>query len=239
MAANKRNIARASAGVQELLTKLDVDMVGITPLNDLKGTKLREAALKLLPSARSIVVAGMEIYPEFLDLITPERIVGTANLNDLYNQHTDYLSGRLNKAAYAVARVSHQAGLKALPLPSRNAPTDRRTLESIISYKHAAVAAGLGQIGLSSLLVTHQYGPRVRLTLCLTEASLKTTAKDDSPACRDCNICISKCPSHALDWPKNGERYAINRFACRAYLEAAGGCSECMKQCPVASPKYM
>ncbi len=229
---------KASAGVQELLAKLDVDMVGVTRLNDLQGTKLKEQALRLLPSARSIVVLGAEVYPEFLALTTPETVTGAANPNDLYIRHVEYLAGGLNRAAYEIAGVSRQAGLKALPLPSRNVPTDRRTLESIISYKHAAEVAGLGTIGMSSLLVTHKFGPRVRLTVCLTEATLKSTANESSPVCRDCNICISKCPAHALDWPKEGEPYAINKFACREYLEAAGGCSECVKQCPVASLKY-
>lgn len=231
----KKSTNKASAGVQELLPKLDVDMVGVARLSDLKGTRLEEQALKLLPSARSIVVVAAEVYPEFLDLTTPEMVMGTANLNNLLSHHTDYLAGRLNRAAYEVARASRKAGLRALPLPSRNVPTDRRTLESIISYRHAAEAAGLGQIGMSSLLVTLKYGPRVRLGLCLTEASLKSTTRDTSGTCRDCNICVSKCPAHALDWPEDGERYAINKFACREYLEAAGGCSECMKQCPVAS----
>jgi epoxyqueuosine reductase len=234
----KQSTGRASALVQEILSELDVDMVGVARLSDLKGTRLEEQALKLLPSARSIVVVIAEVYKEFLDLTTPEMVMGTANLNNLYIHHNDYLAGRLNKAAYDVARASRKAGLRALPLPSRNVPTDCRTLESIISYRHAAEAAGLGQIGMSSLLVTLKYGPRVRLGLCLTEASLKSTARDISGICRSCNICVSKCPAHALDWPENDERYVINKFACLEYLEAAGGCSECMKQCPVASTKY-
>jgi epoxyqueuosine reductase QueG len=91
---------------------------------------------------------------------------------------------------------------------------------------------------MSSLLVTRQYGPRVRLALCLTEASLKSTANDEAGACRYCNICVAKCPAHALGRPEKGEPYAFNRFACRTYVDAAGGCSECVRVCPVASPRY-
>ena len=238
VAIKKQSLAKASTGVQEILSKLDVDLVGVARLRDLKGTRLEESALKLLPSTHSIVVLGMQIYPEFLDLTSPERIMGEASLYDLFNHHIDYLAGRLNNAAYDVANASRAAGLSALPLPSRNVPTDLRTLQSIISYKHAADYAGLGQIGMSSLLVTHEYGSRVRLALCLTEASLKSTANNDPRACRYCNVCIAKCPAHALDWPKNGETYVINKFACQAYINASGGCSECMRLCPAASPRY-
>ena len=238
MAVEKIDIARASAKVQEALADLDVDILGVASLDDMKGTRLEEQALKLLPTARSIVVMAAEIYPEFLDLTSPERVMGTANLNDLLSYHMEYVAGRLNRAAYDVARASRQSGLKALPLPGRHIPTDRRTLTSVLSYKHAAEAAGLGHLGMSSLLVTYKFGPRVRLSICLTEAALKSTAAEDSTACRYCNICISKCPSGALDWPEKDEPYTINKFACRDYTEAAGGCSECIRQCPVASPIY-
>ncbi|MCX7912368.1 MAG: hypothetical protein N2506_05350, partial [Dehalococcoidales bacterium] len=84
----------------------------------------------------------------------------------------------------------------------------------------------------------HEHGPRVRLALCLTEALLKSTAKEIPPACRYCNICVAKCPARALERPKDGSPYAINQFACQAYITARGGCAECMRVCPVASPKY-
>jgi len=236
--AAKKGISKTNAEVQDTLSKLDVDMVGVARLKDLKGTRLEEAALKLLPSTRSIVVLGMEVYPEFLDLTSPERVMGAVPLNDLYNRHVDYLRGRLTRAAYDVACASRKAGLKALPLPAQGPAVDGRFLEAVISYKHAAESAGLGCIGMSSLLVTQEFGPRVNLAVCLTEASLKSTASDTAGICRHCNVCIVKCPAHALDWPKNDEPYVINKFACRTYIDAAGGCSECMRQCPVASPRY-
>lgn len=233
----KKGASKINTEVQEALAKLDVDMAGVASLDDLKGTKLEEDALKLLPSARSIVVLGMEIFPEFLDLTSPERMAGAANLNDLFTRHIEYLRGRMNRAAYDIAAASHRAGLKALPLPGQGPSVDGRFLEAVISYKHAAEAAGLGAIGMSSLLVTQEFGPRVQLALCLTEAILKSTAAPQKN-CRFCNVCIVKCPAHALDWPKKGETYVINKFACRTYCDATGGCSECMRVCPVASPRY-
>lgn len=227
-----------SGAVREMLLDLDVDMVGIALLRDLKGTTLYKTALKLLPSTRSIVVVGMEIFPEFLELTSAERTTGKPNLNDLYRRHTDILAGRLTGAVYRLARESRQAGLKAMPLPGHGPSVDGRFLEAVISYKLAAEAAGLGKIGMSGLLVTHRYGPRVQFALCLTEASLKSTANDDPHPCRYCNVCVFKCPARALERPAKGESHKINRFACRTYIKAAGGCSECMRVCPVASPRY-
>lgn len=234
----KKTAAKIDSSVQEVLVKLDIDMVGAVRIEDLKNKKIKEAAQKLLPSVKSIVALGMAVFPEFLDLTSSERKMGTANYNDLLSWHVEYLRGRLLKASYDIAATSHKAGLKALPLPGQGPAVDNRFLEAVISYKHAAEAAGLGNIGMSSLLVTEKFGPRVQLTLCLTEATLKSTASKVQKHCRYCNICVLKCPAKALEIPKPGEAYRLNKFACRTYVEASGGCSECMRVCPVASPRY-
>ncbi|MHB8104671.1 MAG: 4Fe-4S binding protein [Dehalococcoidales bacterium] len=234
----KKAAAKIDTAVQETLAKLDVDMVGVVRIEKLKDEKIKAAALKLLPSVKSIVALGMEVFPEFLNLTASERKMGTTNFNNLLSRHVDYLRGRLLKASYDIANASHRAGLKALPLTGQGPAVDGRFLEAVISYKHTAQEAGLGNIGMSSLLVTEKYGPRVQLNLCLTEASLESTAGETQKNCRYCNICIGKCPAKALGRPKPGEVYVINKFACRNYVEAAGGCSECMRVCPVASPIY-
>ena len=217
----------------DLLSKLDVNVVGIASLAEWKGTKLEDTALRLLPQARSVVVLAMEIYPEILDLASPERITGAASLNDLLARDADYLSGRLTKAAYDIAKASRSAGLKALPLPSAGCPQDARFLEAVFSYKHAAQAAGLGKIGWHSLLITSDFGPRVRLSCCLTEAELEPiTAVNETVDCDSCRICLRSCPAGALAEPQAGKQYSINKFACSSFRNASGGCAECMRLCP-------
>jgi epoxyqueuosine reductase len=236
--AGKKSPEKISKEVQAALARLEVDMVGVVRVDDLKDPPTQKAIRELLPGVKSIAVVGMEIWPEFLDLTSPEMMAGSINKNDIYQQHQDYVRGKLAKAVYDFAKASRQAGFKALPLTANGPAVDRRILKAIISYKHVAEAAGLGRIGMSSLLITEKYGPRVRLAMCLTEAVLEPTPYLKDHICRYCNVCVFKCPAHALEKPKAGEAYSINRFACREYVEASGGCSECMRVCPIASPKY-
>jgi len=218
--------------LQDLLSKLDVDAVGVASLAEWKGTKLGESALRLLPEARSVVVLAMEIYPEILAHASPGKIMGTASMGDLLARNTDFLSSRLTKAAYDVAKASRSAGLKALPLPATGCPLDERFLEAVFSYKHAGQIAGLGKMGWHSLLITPDFGPRVRLSCCLTEAELEPTKTESTLQCESCGICLDNCPAGALAKPQAGELYTINKFACCSFRNASGGCAECMRVCP-------
>jgi epoxyqueuosine reductase QueG len=238
MAKSQIDITKASAEVQKVLADVDVDIIGIASMKDVKGTKLEEQVRKLLPETNSIIVLGMEVFPEILDLTSPERRTGAASPNDIMKGQTDYINGKLTWTANDIARASKKAGLKALPIPAGDYPYDARFLNADISFPLAAEAAGLGQIGYNGLIVTGKYGPRIRLTICLTEAKLEPTARGSERFCRSCNVCIAKCPSKALDYPEKDEPYRINKYACSTYLTEAGGCWECVKQCPVASPQY-
>ncbi len=232
MVTNEKDVLQASAELQGFISKLDVDVMGISSLDEWKGTKLEETALRLLPTARSVVVSAMEIYREILDHARPGRTMGVASLNDLLDRNAEYLYGRLTKASYDIAKASHSNGLRALPLPATGCPLDTRFLEAVFSYKHAGQAGGLGYIGQSSLLITPDFGPRVRLSCCLTEALLEPRKAEVANVCEGCEICIDNCPAGALHRPQADEPYVINKFACAAFRNASGGCVECMRLCP-------
>lgn len=231
---NPQKTLTGSAALQDFISKLDFDMVGVASLADWKGTRLEETTLRLLPQTRSVVVLAMEIYPEILNLTSPGRVMGEASLNDLLDRNSEYLNGRLTKLAYDVAKTSRSRGLKALPLPAAGCPMDGRFLKAVFSYKHAGQAAGMGKIGWHSLLITPDFGSRVRLSGCLTEAELEPAKPSNVVVeCEDCVLCLKACPAGAITEPKNGELYAINKFACGSFRSAAGGCSECMRVCPI------
>jgi len=231
----KLNVTTGSNEVQDCLTKLDVDLVGICSVDDFKGTKLEEMALRLLPGTNSIVVFAMEVFPEILGLAKSERITGAGSMIELLERHQEFLGSRLTKSAYDVAKVSRKNGLKAFPLPAAGCPIDTRFLSSVFSYKHAAQTAGLGYIGRSSLLITQNFGPRVRLACCLTEAVLESTKVPIKSVCSGCDVCISICPAKALGLPGEGKLYEFNKFACSSFRNASGGCAECMKLCPAGN----
>lgn len=69
-----------------------------------------------------------------------------------------------------------------------------------IGLKDAAVLAGLGVIGKNNLLITPQYGPRVRLRALALQVKLSETGPLDFDPCATCDMpCRKICPRKALD----------------------------------------
>lgn len=69
-----------------------------------------------------------------------------------------------------------------------------------VFMKDAAVLGGLGCIGKNNLLVTPEFGPRIRLRVMLLEEDLPSTGILDFDPCTDCKAyCMKVCPQKAFD----------------------------------------
>lgn len=69
-----------------------------------------------------------------------------------------------------------------------------------IFLKDAAVMAGLGCIGKGNILVTPEFGPRVRLRALLCDNEIASTGPTDFDPCADCaQPCRQACPQSAFD----------------------------------------
>ncbi len=219
--------------IQGMKSKLDIELIGVASVQASTSRELKERAGALLPKAKSVVVLGKEIYKEVVSLLKPSKEAGEAESGELLGVHSDYLNGRLTRAVHELATLFRQKGYRSLPLPAVG-PSDQRFLTALLSYKHVAELAGLGTIGRHSLLITPEFGPRVRLACLLTEASLEPSPLAHKEYCTNCDACIQECPVQALQAPKQGEAYSMNKFACRTYRQAGLTCSVCMKACDEA-----
>lgn len=103
----------------DLLASLEVDVTGIASIENIAGTKLEKSARNLLPEVNSIIVLGMEIDPEFLDLSIPERTTGAPRMKDIMEKHKEFLRGQLAGATYKIMSVSHSKNPSVIPTVSR------------------------------------------------------------------------------------------------------------------------
>jgi ferredoxin len=129
-------------------------------------------------------------------------------------------------------------------------------LSLAIPLKTAAVRCGLGCQGKNTLLITPNYGPRIRLISVLTTAKLDVDNPFKDDLCGACEKCITACPTQALepytikinrcltyaaekpqdqDVPEDvrkKEKKLVPRPTSNSYIE----CSTCIDVCPIGKP---
>ena len=95
--------------------------------------------------------------------------------------------------------------------------------DGMMSLRVVGVAAGLGELGRSKLLLTPQFGPRQRVFAVLTDAELEPTPLLDRPICDDCMACVRYCQAGAIGDGDRSETFAIEgrRFGHAPFDPAA------------------
>jgi epoxyqueuosine reductase QueG len=151
------------------------------------------------------------------------------------------VNARLDNAASLLAGIIQERGYLAYPIPASEY-LDAKKLEGGISHKLVANLAGLGWIGKSCLLVTRDYGPRLRLSTVLTDAPLESGAPMNM-SCNDCVACVRICPAKAFTGapfdPLEPREARFAAHSCESYLNERQGrlgeeglCGLCVYICP-------
>lgn len=109
-----------------------------------------------------------------------------------------------------------------------------------IPLKLAARLAGLGEIGMSGLILNPIFGPWVRFETVLTNAALDCDKPLDGGLCRKCGACIKACPTGALapyiadlQLCVAADVVRAERGLIRPGLRGRRLCQECQKACPL------
>ena len=114
-----------------------------------------------------------------------------------------------------------------------------------VSFKAAAVRAGLGWIGKNDVLITKRYGPRVRLYAVLIDKDFEYKTPYLKSLCPDsCRLCADACPVHAIhgvSWSPERKRAELidyklcNRMRSQTLrlCENKSTCGLCMAACPI------
>lgn len=177
---------------------LDMDYVGVSSVERFSEAPQGYRPTDLLPGAKSVVVMAVRLLEGAVQAIFRAHEEGLRHALYIYGTHGYLLTPNLslNFAAYGMARFLEKKGCAATPLPS--GPGGGGVA---FSHRHAAVAAGLGELGWSGLFLTPDYGPRVRLVSVITKADIEPDPLYEGPRLCDpasCGVCIAMCPMGAL-----------------------------------------
>lgn len=160
-----------------------------------------------------------------------------------YAQHYRSVNVSLDGITSQLVRWIVDKGFNAMAIPASHI-VDEDNLFGNISHKAVARMAGIGWQGKSLLIISPEYGPRIRLATVLTDMPLIA----DQPLknrCGGCMECVKACPASAIKNVSTESHYesrdeAIHLDKCYGRLcefktrpeVGALICGVCIKVCP-------
>ncbi|WP_428607525.1 epoxyqueuosine reductase [Sedimenticola sp.] len=221
--------------IKQTITQLGADLVGIADADPLRALKTDPPDL-LQPYTRAVAIA----------LRVPNDVFETIQEQPTPIYATAYQASNriLDEIALKAANHLQHSGYRALPVPAAQI-LDRQNWYGAISHKAVARLAGLGWQGKNLLLITPEYGSRVRLVTLLTDAPLAVDAPIEN-LCGKCRLCVDACPVDAIHNVNTDSHYSsreeaidLQRCAEKVTVEFAGlphigapMCGICIKVCP-------
>ncbi|MHA1264668.1 MAG: 4Fe-4S binding protein [Candidatus Helarchaeota archaeon] len=199
--------------VKNLILAQGIDLVGIADAKRLLLANPPRPATMIMPSAKTVIV--MAVAHSLGAVYAPDILVWTRNKIET--------SRLLDQVAEKIGRLLEREGFLSTPISAdkpvaiykagqvyKGKKLPHTRFLAHLSLKHAAVSAGLGEIGRNNLLLTPQFGPHQRLGAIITEAPLKPDTPFTDKLCTNCKACEAACPVGAL---KDGKYYTDPCYA--------------------------
>jgi len=230
--------------LQKILEDYQIDLFGIADIRKYEDD---------LISYGGEIVKGYK-FGISMGIVLPGSIVDglknrfDKNISSLYYTHSyNIINDRLNIISSVISSFLNKKGYKTLPIPAAER-TDLDNAIATISHRMIAYLSGLGWIGKSCLLVTPDFGPRVRLVSVLTNAPLKVTGSIIKQKCNSCIECVRICPVQAITGKnfntKDARMVRFDFTKCQDYFEKMKKdnsrkpvCGMCLYICPFGKKK--
>jgi len=224
--------------MQALADSAGIDFIGTADLSSAIPF-IKEQGGDVVDGFPLAISIGIRLPDPIVDML-PKRTNKAVAVNYRFHAYT-YINQRLDALTSQLAGFIQRAGYKVLPVPAAERCNDER-LCAVFSHKLAAHLAGFGWIGKGCLLITPQYGPRVRWSSILTDAPIKPSGKPMDEKCGDCPDCVEICPMNAFTGrnfdPKEPREMRYDARKCDEYFRSMKNkgdlpvCGMCLYVCP-------
>jgi epoxyqueuosine reductase QueG len=232
--------------IQEMGKERGIDLLGIADLTPALPRLIDQGGSVFEKYPRAISL-GFRLVNEVVEAIADHgnRILVMNYMHHIYN----VVNQRLDQAALSLAGFIMEKGYLAFPVPASQV-LSYETFTGLAPHKTAAHLCGLGWIGRSALLVTGDYGPRVRFATVYTDAPLPAGTPQKN-RCGTCRLCVDACPAGAISGEAFSEEtprdHIYDAGTCNAYMRErrlsllgkhvfGGNCGLCVQSCPFGKP---
>jgi ferredoxin len=190
--------------IEQAAKRIGIDLIGFASKKRFESVDAQHNPFSIFPEGKTVIMVGKRICRGTL-----RGIEEGTNFGDYNRFGKNWLEDEfLAVACYDLVSVLEDNGWEACPLfpnPSELGPqgvsvAEGRPAPNVYpDFDYAAVACGLGEIGLNGIFLSQKFGPRQRFHMIITDAEIEETPLFEGTICNACGKCASSCPLGAID----------------------------------------
>jgi epoxyqueuosine reductase len=167
-----------------------IDMLGFANIDRFENAPDEFHPRNIYPHTKTVIVLGIRVLRGLMESLDegmhiPYNAHGYGGINEWF----------MRDARQKVACWLEDLGHSAVPVIQWTGTPHQ---EPIMCHRTAAVAAGLGEVGWSKILLTKKFGPLQRFGIVLTDADLPSDPLQVGQICDKCMACVRGCPGGAI-----------------------------------------
>lgn len=202
-----------SKDIKEAALRMGADIVGIGSIDRWATAPIQMDPKQIMPRAKSVIAMGFRVLRGSLrgveegTYFSNYSAMGYGGITYVYMPMTVInLSKMIEDAGYEAVPMGHQSDWRAIDNVgyfredySRPIAPDKAAPDVMISLRMAGFLCGLGEIGYSKMLLTPEFGPRVRIGIIITELELEPDPiMEPGTLCNKCMACVRGCPGGCI-----------------------------------------
>ena len=202
-----------SQDIKAAAKRMGADIVGIGSIDRWSTAPIQMDPKQIMPNAKSVIALGFRVLRGSLRGIEEGTYfsnyssMGYGGITYLYMPMTIInLSKMIEDAGYEAVPMGHQSDWRAIDNTgymkenfSRPVAPGKAAPDVMISLRIAGFLCGLGEIGYSKMLLTPEFGPRLRVGIIITELELEPDPiMEPGTLCNRCMACVRECPGGCI-----------------------------------------
>lgn len=207
-----------SQQIKEAAKRFGADIVGIGSIDRWEGAPSQMDPKMIMPKAKSVIALGFRVLRGSLrgieegTFFSNYSAMGYGGITYMYMPMTVInLAKMIEDEGYEAIPMGHQSDWRAIDNRgflkenfSRPVAPGKPRPDIMVHLRIAGYLCGLGEIGWSKMLLTPEFGPRLRVGIIITEMELEPDPiMEPGTLCNRCMACANQCPGGCIPKDKS------------------------------------